>query len=268
VKTGFIGLGQMGAAMAKHLVNPLVFDVRSEATRPFESVAATVAEIGERCDVVSVAVFDDAQVREVVGELETTAKPDTIVAIHSTISPGTAEELAADARDIEIVDAPITGGPMGAAEGALVVMAGGSEAAVGRCRERFAWASRVVHAGPVGAGTRMKLAKNLITYAAFAAVGEAQRLAEAAGIDLIELGNVVRQSDKITGGPGAVMFRDSTQTAAADDPWHSTLLHTRDLAEKDLALALELGRELGIELPIANLALAQIADALGVPHER
>jgi len=267
VKTGFIGLGQMGAAMAKHLVNPLVFDVRSEATRPFERVAASVAEVGEHCDVVSVVVFDDAQVREVVGELLTTAKPGTIVAIHSTISPGTAGELSVGTGGIEIVDAPITGGPMGAAEGALVVMAGGSEAAVGLCRERFAWASRVVHAGPVGAGTRMKLAKNLITYAAFAAAGEAQRLAEASGINLIELGNVVRQSDKVTGGPGAVMFRDSTQIAAPGDPWHNILVHTRDLAEKDLAFALELGRELGIELPIADLALARIADALGVPHE-
>ncbi len=241
MKTGFIGLGQMGAAMAKHLVNPLVFDVRSEATRQFEHIAASVAEVGEQCDIVSIVVFDDAQVREVVGELLTTAKPGAVVAIHSTIAPGTAEELAASAGGIEVVDAPITGGPMGAAEGALVVMAGGSEAAVGRCRERFAWASRVVHAGPVGAGTRMKLAKNLITYAAFAAAGEAQRLAEAAGIDLIELGNVVRQSDKVTGGPGAVMFRDSTEIAAPDDPWHNILLHTRDLAEKDLAFALELG---------------------------
>ena len=121
---------------------------------------------------------------------------------------------------------------MGAAEGALVVMAGGWTEAVDRCRERFAWASRVVHAGPVGAGTRMKLAKNLITYASFAAVGEAQRLAEAAGLDLIELGNVVRQSDKVTGGPGAVMFRDTAAPAPADDPWHEILVaHARSRRE-------------------------------------
>jgi 3-hydroxyisobutyrate dehydrogenase-like beta-hydroxyacid dehydrogenase len=266
VTTGFIGLGQMGAAMAKHLVHPLVFDVRSEATKSFERVAASVAEVGEHCDVISVVVFDDAQVRDVVAELMTTSKPGTVIAIHSTIAPGTAEKLAASAGDVEIVDAPITGGPMGAAEGALVVMAGGSEEAVERCRERFAWANRVVRAGPVGAGTRMKLAKNLITYAAFAAAGEAQRLAEAAGLDLIELGNVVRQSDKITGGPGAVMFRDTAQLAGPEDPWHDILSHTRDLAEKDLAFALELGSELGVELPLTQLALERIANALGVPR--
>ena len=153
---------------------------------------------------------------------------------------------------------------MGAAEGALVAMVGGSDEAVRRCREAFTWASRVVHAGPVGAGTRMKLARNLITYASFAAVGEAQRLAEAAGIDLIELGNVVRQSDKVTGGPGAVMFRDTAAPAPADDPWREVLSHTRDLAEKDLAFALALGRELGVDLPMAQLAKDRIADALGV----
>jgi 3-hydroxyisobutyrate dehydrogenase-like beta-hydroxyacid dehydrogenase len=264
---GFIGLGQMGAAMAKHLAQPLVYDVRSEASKGFERVASSVAEVGERCALISVVVFDDAQVREVVGELAASANPGTVVAIHSTIAPGTAEELASASAGIEIVDAPVTGGPMGAAEGALVVMAGGSADAVATCRERFAWASRVVHAGPVGAGTRMKLAKNLITYAAFAAVGEAQRLAEAAGLDLLELGNVVRQSDKVTGGPGAVMFRDTAAPAGPDDPWHEILMHTRDLAEKDLAFALELGRALGIDLPLTELARHRIAEALGVPHD-
>ena len=264
---GFIGLGQMGAAMARHLVQPLVFDVRSEATKPFENVAASVAEVGARCDLISVCVFDDAQTREVVAELLTTAEPPTVIAIHSTIAPGTAEELEAQAGDVRIVDAAITGGPMGAAEGSLVVMAGGWTDAIDLCRERFTWASRVVRAGPVGAGTRMKLAKNLITYAAFAAVGEAQRLAEAAGLDLVELGNVVRQSDKVTGGPGAVMFRETAAVAGPDDPWRDVLLHTRDLAEKDLSFALELGRQLGIDMPMTELAMRRIAEMLGVPHD-
>ena len=264
---GFIGLGQMGAAMAKHLVRPLVYDVRSEATKPFENVAASVADVGQRCDLISVCVFDDAQTRDVVAEVLTTAKPKTVIAIHSTIAPGTAEELAARADGVQIVDAAITGGPMGAAEGSLVVMAGGSTDAIDLCRERFAWASRVVRAGPVGAGTRMKLAKNLITYAAFAAVGEAQRLAEAAGLDLVDLGNVVRQSDKVTGGPGAVMFRDTAQPAGPDDPWHEILSHTRDLAEKDLAFALQLGRQLGVDMPVTRLARERIAEMLGVPRD-
>ena len=265
--TGFIGLGQMGAAMAKHLVQPLVYDVRSEATKGFSDVATTVADVGARCDVISVVVFDDAQVREVVRELLTTAKSDTVIAIHSTIAPGTAEELAAGAGDVHVLDAPVTGGPMGAADAALIAMVGGPVEAVTRCRECFAWASRVVHAGPVGAGTRMKLAKNLISYASFAAAGEALRLAEAAGLDLIELGNVVRQSDKVIGGAGAVMLRDTAAAIDADDAWFDIFSHTRDLAQKDLAFALELGRELGVDLPVTQLTLEKIAEMLGVPRD-
>lgn len=264
--TGFIGLGRMGAAMAKHLVQPLVFDVRVEATEAFENVASSVADVGERCDVISIVVFDDTQVREVIGELLTTAAAGTVIAIHSTIAPGTAPDLAANSGEVEIVDAPVTGGPMGAADAALVVMAGGSADAVALCRERFSWASRVVHAGPVGAGTRMKLAKNLISYASFVAAGEAMRLAEAAGLDLIELGNVVRQADKVTGGPGAIMFRDTAAAAATDDPWYDVLTHTRDLAEKDLTFALDLAGELGVDLPIAELALQRFGEDLGVPR--
>ena len=253
--------------MAKHLVQPLVFDVRPEATKAFENVAATVAEVGRRCDVISIVVFDDVQVRQVVGELLTTARPGAVIAIHSTIAPGTAEESAAGAEGVEIVDAPVTGGPMGAVDAALVVMAGGSAEAVARCRERFAWASRVVHAGPVGAGTRMKLARNLISYASFVAAGEAMRLAEAAGLDLVELGSVVRQSDKVIGGPGAIIVRDTAAPAATDDPLYDVLAHTRDLAEKDLTFALDLAAQLGVDLPIAELALRRFGEDLGVPHE-
>ena len=71
-----------------------------------------------------------------------------------------------------------------------------------------------MHAGPVGAGTRMKLARNLLHFVSFTAVTEAQRLAEAAGLDLIALGEVVRHTDAITGGPGAIMHRDTTAPLA------------------------------------------------------
>ena len=74
--------------------------------------------------------------------------------------------------------------------------------------------SKTVHAGPVGAGTRMKLARNLLHFVSFTAVTEAQRLAEAAGLDLVALGEVVRHTDAITGGPGAIMHRDTHRTAA------------------------------------------------------
>ena len=97
VKLGYIGLGNMGAPMAKRLVEwpggVTVFDVRAEAMTPLAeagaSLADSVADVAT-ADIISVTVLNDAQVREVVGELAANAKPGTVIAIHSTISPNTA----------------------------------------------------------------------------------------------------------------------------------------------------------------------------------
>jgi 3-hydroxyisobutyrate dehydrogenase-like beta-hydroxyacid dehydrogenase len=266
-RVGFIGLGQIGAPMAKHLSDPVVYDVRPEASEGFADVASSVAEVAARADVISVIVRDDSQVREVVEQILPTAKPQTVVAIHSTISPDTAVDLAerGAAKGVDVIDAPVSGGAIGAHEGTLVVMVGGSEAAAMRCREPFGqWSSLFVHAGPVGAATRMKIARNLITFASFTAAAEAQRLAEAAGLDLAALGDVVRHSDKVTGGPGAIMFRSTTAPVEPDDVWHDVLIHTAELGTKDLALALELGAQLGVDLPLTKLALERFAAGLGV----
>jgi 3-hydroxyisobutyrate dehydrogenase len=110
----------------------------------------------------------------------------------------------------------------------------------------------------------MKLARNLIHFIAFTATTEAARLAEAAGIDIAQLGKVVRHTDAITGGPGAIMLRDTTAPIDPDDFWYGVFTHVRNLGEKDLALALQLGAELGIDLPLGHIALNRFADGLGV----
>jgi 3-hydroxyisobutyrate dehydrogenase len=122
----------------------------------------------------------------------------------------------------------------------------------------------MVHAGPVGSGTKMKLARNLLHFIAFTATTEASRLAEAAGIDIAKLGKVVRHTDAITGGPGAIMLRDTTAPIEPDDFWFDIFTHVRDLGEKDLALALQLGAELGVDLPLGHISLDRFADGLGV----
>jgi 3-hydroxyisobutyrate dehydrogenase-like beta-hydroxyacid dehydrogenase len=272
---GFIGLGQIGGPMAEHLADHpgglVVCDIRPEATAAFAQkgarVAADPAEVAKSADVISVMVRDDDQVREVVGGVLTTARAGTIVAVHSTIRAGTAEHLAEQAapRRVTVVDAPVAGGFIGAAGATLAVMIGGPEEAVEQCREPFGrWASLIVHVGPVGAGTRAKLARNLLQFAAYSAAAEAQRLAEGAGVDLVDLGNVVRHSDRVTGGPGAIMLRATTAPLVGDDPLFAILSHTRDLGEKDLRLALDLGRELGVDLPFAELALERFASGLGL----
>ncbi len=275
---GFIGLGNMGAPMAERLLGRpgglIVCDTRAEATAPFvdggAEPAKTAAEVAERATVISVVVLNDAQVRAVVtgpDGILSTARPGTVVAVHSTISDRTAVELAGTCAEqgVEFVDAPVSGGAAGAKKGSLAVMVGGSDSAFEKVREPFGrWAELVVHAGEVGAGTRMKLARNLLHFVSFTATAEAQRLAEAAGLNIVDLGKVVRHSDAITGGAGAIMLRDTTAPVAADDFWHPIFTHTRDLGEKDLSLALALGERLGVELPFARMALGGLGNGLGV----
>ncbi|MEO8815328.1 MAG: NAD(P)-dependent oxidoreductase [Mycobacterium sp.] len=278
-RLGYIGLGNMGAPMAKRLLDSpggvTVFDVRAEAVAPLAEAGATpagsVAEVAGTADIISVTVLDDAQVREVVAALAANAKPGTVVAIHSTISDTTAVELAAQLQPlgIHLVDAPVSGGAAAAEKGELATMVGAERAVYERVKPTFKrWASLVIHAGEPGAGTRMKLARNMLSFTAFAAAGEAMRLAEAAGLDLQTLGRVVRHTDAFTGGPGVVMLRDTAGPLPVDHLLYQPFTHARGLGEKDLSLALGLGAAIGVDLPLAREALQTLAAALGVPHVR
>jgi 3-hydroxyisobutyrate dehydrogenase-like beta-hydroxyacid dehydrogenase len=275
---GFVGLGQIGAPMATRLARwpggLLVFDLRTEAMAPLLEAGAvaagSVADLGAACDLVSVMVLDDAQVREVLDELLTTARPGAIVAVHSTIRPETAEALAATAHEhgVHVLDVPVSGGFMGAHEGTLAAIVGGDRGAYERAKPVFAsWATLVLHLGPAGAATRTKLARNMMHFVAYTAAFEAQRLAEAAGIDLRKLASIVRHSDAVTGGASAIMVRDTTGALDPTDGLYDIFVHTRSLAEKDLSLALELADALGVDAPMARLALDRFAESLGVPHE-
>jgi 3-hydroxyisobutyrate dehydrogenase-like beta-hydroxyacid dehydrogenase len=272
---GFIGLGNIGAPMAQRLLDwpggLVVADVRPEACEPFvangASAVATATEVAAEADVISVMVRDDAQVADVVGGVLAAGRSGVVVAIHSTIAPGTAERLAEEAAPagVAVVDAAVSGGPMGAAAGTLAVMAGGEEEAVDRCREPFGrWASLIEHFGPVGAGTRAKLARNLVTFVSYAAVGEAHRLAEAAGVDFLRLARIMRHTDGVTGGPSSVAVRASTAPLADDDPMLPFMSHGHQLGEKDLALALALAEELGVDLPLTAVAQAHLGEVFGV----
>ncbi|MBV8929492.1 MAG: NAD(P)-dependent oxidoreductase, partial [Mycobacteriaceae bacterium] len=247
----FIGLGNMGAPMAEQWVDwpggLTVYDVRPDAMAPLVDAgargAANLAEVAS-ADVISVTVLNDEQVREVIGGLAPHAKPGTVIAIHSTVADRTAGELAQELapNEIHIVDAPISGGAGAAKKGELAVMVGATPEAFELVKEPFSrWAGLVVHAGEPGAGTRMKLARNMLTFTSYAAACEAQRLAHECGLDIVALGKVVRHTDAITGGPGAIMVRDSVGPLQPDDFFYQPFSHTRDLGEKDLQLALSLG---------------------------
>lgn len=277
---GFIGLGQIGGPMASRWLDwpdgLTVYDVHAPATEPFAAkgahVAASPAEVAGRATVISIMVRDDAQVTEVLtGDdgILANAQPGTVVAIHSTVEADTPARLAglAAPHGVEVVDAPVSGGFMGAHAGTLALMVGGTDTAVAKVAEPFArLGTLVAHLGPIGAGTRAKLARNLITFAAMAAVGEASQLAEASGVDLAKLGEVVRHSDQVTGGAGSTMLRSTAAPLDPSDGLFPIFTHTRELGLKDLSLALALAAEHGLDLPFARLAHQHLGRALGVPE--
>lgn len=283
-RVGFIGLGNIGRPMAKRLAAAETVDLRvyDVAPAPVEELvadgavaAASVAEIGNWADVICVMVRDDGQVRSVLGEILAELEPrDALVpvsfVVHSTVSPSTPADLQAEVATvcgpaIEVIDAPVSGGPMGAADGSLAIMVGSSDGAFKDIEPVLSvMGSKVVHAGEPGAGTRFKLARNLLHFVSFAAASEAQRLAEASGLDLVALGDVVRHTDAITGGPGAIMHRPTAAPIAPDDFWHGVFSHVVALGEKDLGFAIGLADELDVDVPLARLARDGLGPGLGL----
>ena len=276
MRVGFVGLGAIGRPMALRLVaqgiDLSVYDVAVEPLVVLEEAGATVSgsvgELAASVGVLCVMVRDDDQVREVLDQALASARPGLVVVVHSTVAPQTPAELELVAAEcgVLLVDAPVSGGAMGAADGSLAILVGGSETAYTAARPALgAMGSQVLHVGPIGSGTAMKLARNLMHFVAFTAATEAQRLAEAAGLDLKVLGDVVRHTDAITGGPGTIMHRETTAPLDPGDFWFGVFSHVRDLGEKDLRFATDLADRLGVEVPLADLALARLGPGLGLP---
>jgi 3-hydroxyisobutyrate dehydrogenase-like beta-hydroxyacid dehydrogenase len=281
-RVGFVGLGNIGKPMALRLasapaeleIDLCVYDVVPQPLVELKAAGAAVADsvagLAGRSDVVCVMVRDDDQVREVLGDVLGGPHDGTVVVVHSTIAPATPRQLEITAvkHGVQLVDAPVSGGAMGAADGTLAILVGGSDEAFAACSAVLTrMGSKVVHAGPIGSGTKMKLARNLMHFVAFTAATEAQRLAEAAGLDLKALGEVVRHTDAITGGPGAIMHRETTAPLARDDFWFGVFEHVHALGEKDLRFATELADQLGVDVPLAQLARERLGPGLGLPEE-
>ena len=283
-RVGFVGLGNIGKPMALRLVGSgevdvVVYDVAPEPVAELVAAGAiTVESIGtlvNKVDIMCVMVRDDDQVRDVLQQALADLRPRNDMmpvpfVVHSTIAPHTAAELQEMIGKVcgfamLVLDAPVSGGAMGAADGSLAIMVGGIEDAYEMAQPVLSiLGSKVVHAGPLGAGTQFKLARNLMHFVSFTAATEAQRLAEAAGLDLVALGDVVRHTDAITGGPGAIMHRSTTAALAPDDFWFGVFEHVSAIGEKDLGFAIELAGELGVDVPLAELALKRLRPGLGL----
>lgn len=278
---GFIGLGDMGEPMARNLCGgsfeAVVHDLREAALGPLVEAgakpAASAREVGERCEVIGVCVVDDAATEAVVaggsGILEGAA-PGTIVAIHGTIHPDTARSLAqlAAARGVHVVDAQITGGRPRAMQRQLRYMVGGEPDVLERARPVFETsASQITYCGPVGMGAVAKLCNNLVQYQAWQAYVEAQRLGLAAGLApevLLEvLAWIMNDNARVfLGGRGAL--EKDPENAFLKQRLEPAML----LAEKDLYLALDVARGLGVSLPGTGLCAQQVARIFAIPDPK
>jgi 3-hydroxyisobutyrate dehydrogenase-like beta-hydroxyacid dehydrogenase len=262
MKVGFIGVGNIGKPMAEQLAQPpfelTVFDVSSAATDAFAGkarIAASPAELGNYVEQVGICVRHDADVTAVVtgadGLLET-LKPGSLIAVHSTVRPATVKTLAeiAAAKGIDLVDAGVSGGPMGAAAKKLVTMVGGSAEQFARVKPMVeAFSGTIIHAGGTGMGMALKLCNNLITYMQLQAAIEGVGLAIAGGLDEKVLREVMANNGNLTTAMGQYLDFCATGPARmGQDAYMGFKDATAGLAEKDLDFALGFAKDVGIEL--------------------
>ncbi|GAA5052076.1 NAD(P)-dependent oxidoreductase [Nocardia callitridis] len=242
MRVGFIGLGSQGGGIARRIAHAgyptTLWARRREALVPFDDTGAkyanSPAELAELSDVVCLCVVADADVREVVsgenGVLAGLAEGGIIV-IHSTVHPQTCRDLAdqAAAKGVTVVDAPVSGGGGAAEEGRLLVMVGGADADVARCRPVFeSYGNPVVHLGALGSGQVAKLLNNLLFTANLATAASTLTLGAALGIDGDQLGRVITHGTADSFALGRVVSAGGTLDRIAQ--------HAGGLLRKDVGL--------------------------------
>ncbi|MFK7898562.1 MAG: NAD(P)-dependent oxidoreductase [Myxococcota bacterium] len=267
MRVGYIGLGDMGKAMASNLApkgfDACVFDLNPVPVKALAEAGAKPAgscrEVGEHAEFLSVCVPADAHVEAVLlgpdGALDGMA-PGSTVAIHSTVQPDTIEKMSAAAKDrgIDLIDACVTGGSAVAEKGELTLLIGGEAAALEKARPALeAYGTTLLHAGPIGAGARLKLSVNLLTYVNWAAAAESLRLATASGLDPDLFIEAVRSNGQLSDMQLRFYATQKLPAEAiADETFQKFVTLQMHTAEKDLAHALELGRKCGVALPAAG----------------
>jgi 3-hydroxyisobutyrate dehydrogenase-like beta-hydroxyacid dehydrogenase len=209
-----------------------------------------LADVGNGADIVAICVFTDEQVQQVClkSDLLSGVRPGAVLVIHTTGSPRTAEAIAAHAGGIDVVDAPVSGGPHDIAAGHVTLFVGGADDAVDRVRPVLAsYGDPVLHLGPIGAGQRVKLINNTLFAAQIGLLREAVALGNRLGVDESRLlgalahGSAASRVASIVGARGSVeAFIDTVG----------------DFVGKDVAVvrktAAELGRDLGLLDDVIN----------------
>ena len=252
-RVGFVGLGIMGQGMTRNLLKAgysvRVWNRTASRMDPLveagASAAASPADVAANCDITIVCVSDTPDVQEVIlGEngIHAGANAGALVIDCSTISPQATIEIAAqlNAKDVKMLDAPISGGSEGAANGTLSIMIGGDEDQVERARGVFeAMGQTITHVGSQGAGQTVKLVNQILVVGHCLAMSEALVFAQAGGVDLEKCLNAV------AGGAAGSWMLANRGPQIIDRDWRPGF--TINLQQKDVRL------------------IMQEADALGVP---
>ena len=266
-RIGFIGLGTMGSPMVRRLLNAgypvTAWARRQEAIAPLVAAGASAgdspADVASKADIIMTMVTDTKAVEEVVlGErgIARGAHAGTLVVEHSTIAPDGARRIASalTSQDVEMLDAPVSGGSAAAEAGTLAIMIGGSKAAVDRVSPMLScYAKTIVHVGASGAGQVAKACNQICTIVNQLGAAEAMLLAERAGVDPRAV------KDALMGGFAASRMLDlqAPKMIARDfDGKVESRLH-----HKDIQIVLGMARTFGITLP-ASAAAADVLDQL------
>ena len=263
MKTGFIGLGAMGAPMARHVHSRGLLTAVGSRTQ--DRADALAAELGVRaarsaqnfadCDVVALCVPLDADVLENVAGLADVLRPGSVVIDHSTVSVDTARRAAAMCAEhgIGFVDAPVSGGVEGARNGRLSVMAGGDEAVLEKVRPVLdCYAARISHMGDTGAGQATKAVNQVLVAGINEAVCEGLALGEKLGLD------AERLLPTLMAGAAANWFLDKRGATMLRDEFAPGFKNAHML--KDLRIVQGMAQSTGIRTTVIDQALADYAE--------
>lgn len=259
---GFIGLGQMGGSMARHLAQSdnevFVFDQQQEAISALESVGATgtssASKVGKKAEVIFLSLPNPKVVRAVVSELEATIRPNSVIIDTTTSTPDTTRSIAEQLANekVTVLGAPVSGGATGAEKGTLTVMVGGDQATFEACEEFIdTFAAHVFYIGEdPGYGHAVKLLNNYLSNTALVATSEAIILGQEIGLDIETMCEIFNVS---TG-----------RNSATEDKFPDYISNDRDvgfalgLMEKDLRLLLQYAEDNQVPLLLASVVRNQV----------
>ncbi|MEI7796183.1 MAG: NAD(P)-dependent oxidoreductase [Methylococcaceae bacterium] len=259
LKVGMIGLGSMGQGMARNLALTgfldMIYNRTAEKAHTFGeildvSVALSIEELAANVDVICLCVSRDEDLLEVVHTLAKTIKPNSIVVDMSTVSCHTAKQAAAILADknVDFLDAPVSGGVEGANAGNLAMMVGGDAAILEKVRPILeAMATRIVHIGETGTGQATKAVNQIMGAGINQAVTEALAFAKAQNLPMDKIIEVISNG---ASGNWFLQHRGLSMTEGMYPAGFKVALH-----HKDLKICERMAENVGISLPLTTQTL-------------